>query len=574
MNYLKVYDKFEASFTGNGEAVLENATEVKIREVINGEYLLSFVLPRNDPKWQYIQPENFVKVYHASQKKDQLFRVRQFDEIRDEQGKLTSNVQCEHVWYDINDNAFFPDVELIGQTPEQILEYALEGTQFTIGTVEITTPTDIFLSKVTPQQIVAKLIENVGGELIKDNWTINLVNKRGDNTSVQFRFGKNNKSLKRSTDGTNIITRLYPYGKDSMEISSINEGIPYIESPLIGQYDRPKVGYKDYKDIEAVEDLMAEALNEWSTEEKDGIDKPRVTYNVDIIELKKLKEYGELEVFAIGDMIRIVDEGLSADTKQRIIEYTEYPYEPKRSIVNLGNYEPSLLKKYTAAGLLVDSIRTGKTVRTVTNSIGELDPAWFENVKEKLQTFFDSKLEKAIMHRYGDIWVDNPSNPTKAMGIIADGFAIANERDGDDWVWKTFGTADGFTADLITGGTILGVIFKTAPSGTRIEITENSIKSYNALDQLHGLVFDPSATDAYFTLYHNGAEYFKVKRYSNGISFSSLGQTFLYYDNNYGIVGAAMDWDFGVANVMGLEDSGYIKEDDIKRWVTENFVHQ
>jgi phage minor structural protein len=570
LGYLKVYDRFETAFTGNGIAVLENASEVKIKEVINGEYTLSFVLPRNDPKWQYLQPENFVKVYHASQKKDQIFRIRKLDEIRDEQGKLTSNIQCEHVYYDAADSNHFPKVELIGKTPTQVLVYAFAGTRFTIGTVEVTTLTDIYLSKANPQQIVSKLIENVGGELIKDNWTINLVAKRGSDKGVQFRIGKNIKSLKRNTDATGIITRLYPYGKDSMEITTLNAGKAYIDSPLINQYDRLKIGYKDYKDIEIIEDLLVAAQNEWSTPEKDGIDKPRVTYNVEVVELWKLKEFGEIETFALGDKIRIIDDGIDADTKQRIIEYTEYPYEPKRSYVGLGNYETSLYTKYTTAGLLVDFMRTGRTVSNVTTGIGELDPAWFENIKEKLQTFFDSKLQKAILHKYGDIWVDNPDNPTKAMGIIADGFAIANSKDENgDWEWKTFGTADGFTADLINGGTIIGVIFKTAKNGTRIEITGGGIKSYNSLNQLHGMVFDPAASDADFRLYYDGDEYFKVKHYGDGIALLAYGNYILRSVTARNEILPIGNWDCGFASFKDLYDgnSWYATQ----KWVEDNF---
>ena len=219
MDYLIVYNKFETAFSSMGLAVLENASGVKIKEVINGEFLLSFILPRNDPKWQYIQPENFVKVYDCSQKKDQYFRVRSFDEQRDSAGKLTSNVQCEHAYYDAHDCKFFPSVELIGQTPAQVLAYVFAGTRFIVGTVEITTPTDIILERVYPSDIVAKLVENVGGELVKDNWTINLVAKRGSNTGVQFRFGKNIATIKKSTDAKSIITRLYPYGKDGLQIA-------------------------------------------------------------------------------------------------------------------------------------------------------------------------------------------------------------------------------------------------------------------------------------------------------------------------------------------------------------------
>lgn len=455
MDYVIVYDKFETAFTSLGLAVLENASSVKIKEVINGEFLLSFILPRNDPKWQHVQPENFIKVYDCSQKKDQLFRVRNFDETRDSTGKLTSNIQCEHVYYDAHDCKFFPTVELIGNTPTQILQYALSGTRFTIGTVEIATLTDIILDKIYTSDIVAKLVENVGGELIKDNWTINLVTKRGSNTGVQFRYGKNQASLKKSTDAKSIVTRLYPYGKDGLQISGI---LGYIDSPLIGNYDRPKIGHLDYSDIESQAGLLTEALKEWSTDLQDGIDKPRVTYSGEFLELKKLKEYGEFEAYGLGDVVRIIDEGLGADTTQRIMEYEHYPYEPKRSIVNLSNTKPSVYKDNRPSNIIGSAIGASHYVDSITDSSNKLDPSWFQNIKTKLKTLFNGSIKNAVMHSTGDIWVDNVNNPTKAMGIIADGFAIANSKTvNGDWDWKTFGTADGFFADLIVAGILKAV---------------------------------------------------------------------------------------------------------------------
>ena len=42
-----------------------------------------------------------------------------------------------------------------------------------------------------------------------------------------------------------------------------------------------------------------------------------------------------------------------------------------------------------------------------------------------------------------------------AMTLTGNGFCIANSKDADgDWNWRTFGTGDGFTADLITAGLI------------------------------------------------------------------------------------------------------------------------
>jgi phage minor structural protein len=447
LKYPIVYDKKETTFTGLGLAVLDAAGSVKIKEQINGEYLLSFILPVNDEKWQYIQPENFVVV------EGQKFRVRSTDDIRDATGKLVSNVQCEHIWYDANDCKHIPYFEAIGQTPAQILASAFVGTPFTVGNVEITTPTDLFLDKTNPAAVANKLVENVGGELVRNNYTISLVSKRGNVDGIHFRIGKNIKSIKRATDSRDVITRLYPYGKDGMEIAG-----SYIDSPLISTYTNPKIGYKDYKDVEDPDELRTEALKEWSTAEKDGIDKPRVTYQVEVLELKKLKEYGDFESFSIGDTIRIIDEGLGIDTKQRIVEYEYYPYEPQRSAVALANYDTKLYREKSVGGMLAGFSSNKKGFEKVTDGKGKLNPHWFQNIKTKLQTLFNGSLKDAVMHNTGDIWVDNPDNPTKAMGIIADGFAIAKSKKANgDWDWKTFGTADGFFADLIVGGLLKGV---------------------------------------------------------------------------------------------------------------------
>jgi phage minor structural protein len=447
MDYPIVYDNFETDFSGTGLAVLGNATNIKIKEVINGEFLLSFVLPRTDVSWQYVQPENFVKVFDCSQNKDQLFRIRAFDEIRDSTGKLTSNIQCEHVYYDAHDCKFFPIVELIGQTPAQVLTYAFSGTRFTIGTVEITTKTDIFLDKAYPSEIVAKLIENVGGELIKDNWTISLVNKRGSNTGVEFRYGKNQASLKRETDAKNVITRLYPFGKDGLQIEG---SLGYIDSPLINNYDRPRIGYIDYKDIEDPADLLAEALKEWSTTERDGIDKPKVTYSGEFVELKKLQEYGDVEAFGLGDAIKIIDEGLNINTTQRIMEYEYYPYEPKRSTVVLSNLNPRVYRNSRPSNVIADTISQGQYVSDMQTSRGDINSGWLDNIREKLQTEINGMVQTALMHAQSDMYVDNIDNPTKALILGPGLFAIANsKKPNGDWDWRTIANGDRVVADEV-----------------------------------------------------------------------------------------------------------------------------
>lgn len=440
MQYPIVFDKFTTDFNNHGLAVLEKAKDVKIRKAINGDYKLTFTLPVVDEKWQYLQAENFVLV------EDQLYRIRNIEEHRSPEGTIMSSANCEHVWYDANDCKYIPYFRMIGKTPREILEALYEGTRFTIGTVEITTPTDIEMSKTNPARVTQELVRLVGGELLRDNWTLNLVERIGNNNGVQIRVGKNCKEVKRSTDSTTLVTRLYPYGKDDLDISTINEGRHYLDSPLINNYDYIHSNTKEYKGIENPSELKIEALKEFSTEEKDGIDKPKVTYETTVIELKKLAEYGQFESFLLGDTVRVIDEYLGIDINARIMEYEYYPIEPKSSSVVLQNFRSSLPK------VLADLIRNKNSFDKITDSKGNVRADYVEYLIGKLSTEINAALgsKKVVAHDYGDIWVDSIENPTKAMAIVNGMFAIANsKKESGDWDWRVVGTGDKLIADEV-----------------------------------------------------------------------------------------------------------------------------
>jgi hypothetical protein len=165
------------------------------------------------------------------------------------------------------------------------------------------------------------------------------------------------------------------------------------------------------------------------------------------------------------------------------------------------------------------------------------------------------------------------------MGILADGFAIANSKKSNgDWDWKTFGTADGFFADLIVAGilkaiTIEGCTIKTAATGPRIELKTNGIRSYFDGLTEQGFYSDPESIYAEFGLKYAGNEIFSVNRLNDGsIALETHGYWMLLSDG-YNVT-VLQDWDFGSSNVTGLENSGYAIDEDIRQWVTNNFVHQ
>lgn len=440
MNYPILYKRGTTDFSGLGNAILKNASDICVHQVINGEYTAVFTLASNDDALDILEYDDFIKI------DGQLFRIRSISPQRDSEGRGVINISCNHVWYDACDCKYIHhtftksgDAEIdgwIGVTPRWVMEETFADTPFTIGEVEISTLTDIFATKSNPAAIANQLTEKVGGQLDRDNYTIHL--RKGDDqyNGKRIMYGKNMKSVRKEMDDTGVITRLYPLGQDDMDISSVNDGLPYIDSPIADLYGYIKCGYENMSHITDPEELLAEAQKLWSTEEKDGIDKPQVNYTV---------ETPDMENIRIGDTVRVTDTELGIDILTRVEEMTYYPSEPYRSSIVLSNHR-------NAGVGITDKILTGiSNLQKITDSSGNIMSQYIDNVREKIQSQVDDAMSKRLtVHQFGDIWVDNLDNPTKAM-VISDGvFAVANSKKANgDWDWRTIGTADIFTADTI-----------------------------------------------------------------------------------------------------------------------------
>lgn len=442
MNFPIIYDKLETNFNiGYGLGILENAYNVKVKEVVNGECTLSFSLPYTDEKMAYVSPLNIVKV------EGQLFRIKKIEDVNNK--GLICNIRCEHISAELSTCKFIPLIQQFGVSPTAILHETLADTPFILGACEISTLADIDLTKASPMDVISKLIELVGGELERNNYTISLRKRRGSNSGVQFRVGKNIQTITRKTDISKLITRLYPFGEDDLDISTVNSGLHYIDSSYINDYPQTYIGHNEYRDIKDPTELKNKALSEFSTEDNDGIDKPQITYSVSVVELKKLKEYGDVEVFYLGDTVKVIDETLGIDSVQRVMEYERYPYEPNRSSVVLSNVSAEYYKKNTLNGVFANIKKSSDKIQAVTNG-NKVVAQYVDNIREKLQTEVNEVSEKVLLHNTSDMYVDNVNNPTKAMLLGAGIFAVANSKKlNGDWNWRTIGTADKFVADEV-----------------------------------------------------------------------------------------------------------------------------
>ncbi|MEK3788061.1 prophage endopeptidase tail family protein [Paenibacillus sp. FSL K6-1230] len=166
-------------------AILEDYFNDEITEQINGAYTLNFSVYMDDEKSQYISINNLAEV------EGQWFNIVHHKRTRSKNDGVYIEVECEQVSYDLLFTKFDLGFMHTG-SPADLLNMALEGTGFTVGTVEFGGWITMDLKEgATARAVLLEIATLTGGELQFDKYTVSLLQQRGQDRGRQFRFGKN-----------------------------------------------------------------------------------------------------------------------------------------------------------------------------------------------------------------------------------------------------------------------------------------------------------------------------------------------------------------------------------------------
>lgn len=546
-------DEFNNS---NGLCVLSEATDVKISEEINGTNSLNFSLPLDYEKWQYLKIGNYAIC------DGKIFRV--YRKTRDKQGGIKRQVECLHIISDLSTKLILEYPIMIAKTPQEIITEALDGTSFNLLTtlpnnMEWVTETTDFLdvvSKTTPLSIIKALIDKLGyGELYIDNFNIALVKKIVSNTNVLNSTTKfNAKSISDDEDGTELITRLYPFGKDDLSLDSI-----YIDSPLISQIGT-REGYKDYKDIETKAELLTKAQFEFSETNENRIDMPLLQYRLTLIDMYKL--YGDSYKIGLGDTIRIIDDDFDIETLQRVVSYDYYPYEPKMSSFTLGKASKNLVE------MLKSLVSTEQKYINTLDGSGSVKVEWLANLlKNKSENITSALLANEVtLHKTGDLWIFESETENKAIAIVDGNLAISNTKNSDGtWEWTTFIDGNSVSASVLNSGTLNTNLVdlkstdgKTTLQGNEFKMvaTDGATVSIRATDGTNGIKkglqiiesFNVDGTPKNYSLYDSTG----YKRYINGARIQTYTIT---ASGNWRYAGTQTGWTSDGNIIVGTDGS-------------------
>ncbi len=347
----------------NDDLKLETGT---IKREINKIDSFDIGFYMNNPAYGKLKPfKTLVKVFNTKTNQYEFEgRVLAPDEDMDDTGLYDAAYECEGELAYLHDSQQ-RHLEYRG-TPENLLISILnyhnqqveEYKKFEPGIVEVTTSTDniyIYLSaeKTAFEEIEDKILERVGGELRirKENGVryLDVLERVGEEKKTPIKIAKNLRSMSRSVDPTEIITRLTPLGErvesedeeatDASEarltIEEVNDGLPYIDDQALITEFGIQAGAITWDDITLPSRLLSTA-NNWLSSQKVAL----VQYEISALDLFLIGL--DIDNFDVGNSHPVVNPIMNIDEDLRIIGKTIDINKPQDDNLKIGDKFKSL----------------------------------------------------------------------------------------------------------------------------------------------------------------------------------------------------------------------------------------
>lgn len=429
--------------------------------------------------------------YVAHKDMEDYGKIQMYRIVSSESDDHSVNYQAVHIIYDeLKSYGYIRDKRPDKVKASAALNIALAGSRWKVGIVDDSQLLSINFYDCTRLEALSKIIATwnldlhfyltFDGNKITGRY-IDLLSFRGEDTGERFVYGSNALEVVKEVDVSEVYTRVIPRGKGEEKVDQ--DGKPtdgygrrikiddiLWEKSKGAPIDKPKG--QEFIELKEMTDKFGFS---------DGEPRTRVQIFEDIEDPKELIKAGydflvqvsrPLVQFKtkiskrsrtnVGDIVRIIRKDLDFYYRTRI-------YKAHRNLLN-ETLEVEFGDK------LVQSPADREKI--VSDSLSSLE----ERIKETetdLKSSFVDKVNEGITHatfnrdgynyelkkgnKYGlpagyysfDREIDD--NPQRVIYIGAGTLAIADSKKSNgDWNFRTFGTGQGFVADLLVAGTIIG----------------------------------------------------------------------------------------------------------------------
>lgn len=455
---IKLFGSNEINFK-HCKWVLNETIKAIVTEDIEGHFELDLEYPIFDKKGlsKQLIRGNIISCPVSDFRPSQLFKIRKA--TKDTQNNIVV-VYAEAIARTDADNNYIPGLEVpSGKTRKEALQIVLNNRadkrrSYIIGNLDTSTNTNVNLGldddtgnvinyvDIADKSLLSAILEEstdktnssiyaaYKGEVIWNNFEINMVDERGNDYSFTIKSGKNLESLEEEIDdtGEDFATALIMKSSDGLFLP--NQEIIY--SPNANKYDRyffktiscEDVSFEDLvtenstdADVEKAKKVVYEQLRERAQKQFDnGLDKPPTNYTVNFITLKdseEYKNYAALEKCELGNNVTTIYSKIGIRSEGRVLSIKYNALKNKIEEIEIGER----LKK-----TIIDTV--SYTQNTATSAKEEATSTKFSLKKntKKINAsieILDKKIELSISE--DDLWSLIEMYPGKILMAVNDG---------------------------------------------------------------------------------------------------------------------------------------------------------
>lgn len=447
------------------------------------------------------------------------------------------------------DLKYVDDKRINNGTFTEAVTKAIEGTRWELGTIASgTVQTNYY--HVSALNALQTFLKAAGVEFdteVKPSVDMTHIEHRlinvgrlGSESGKRFEYGSDLQSIKRTVSADNVYTRLYGYGKGlattddegnatggygrKIDFASVNNGKKYVEDATALQQwgvvgpDGTKVhaeGTVEFPDCEDPSELLA--LTKAALKESVV---PKVSYTADVAALQ-LANF-DIQQLHLGDGVQIVDTTFNPTLRLsgRVLAIEDDPTGGITSMkITLGNIVQSYTQRNNELNSTVSQLWSSSGA---VNDVVNAKPGYMQQVVDGLNQVLNATGGWTYMTPGEGIIVYNKpieQNPDKAIQLGGGYFRIANSKKADgSWDWKTFGTGDGFLADLIVAGKL-----QSADGKSYWDLSNNMLHMLGS--------FQTVSTDG-----HSEASFYPDFDWTSSAGDAADGSGIRFFDRNRGSV--------------------------------------
>ena len=369
------------------------------------------------------------------------------------------------------------------------LAKALEGTRWTVGTVEtgtITGTADLAFYHCTVLEAVQKTADTYGLEVQTEyqpdptgnqigQRIIHLLEHRGStNTTKRFEYGKDLTQIKRDIDSGDVITRLYGWGKGieqtndqgeatggysrKISFADVNNGKPYIQDDnalanwgIVGadgtkHHSEASVDFPDCEDPKELLNLTKAALKTRTT--------PTVSYTADVTALGQAGY--DPEGTDVGDSVQIIDTSFATPLRLegRILQIEEdLAGSLADTKITLGNIRQTYTQRLAAQQQALDKLVSNSGAWN--SAAGGTGP-YMKDLIDRINQIMNATGGYTYLKPGQGIYVyDKPEDqtPTQCIHIGGGYWRIADhKKPNGDWDFRALANGKGVFADTLFTG--------------------------------------------------------------------------------------------------------------------------